>query len=59
MSGAGTQTENKGFLQSTCLCSVYSADEMQTTGYWKLKGIGVSLESVWYAYFFDLDCIFE
>ena len=46
ISGVGTQTENKGFPQSTCLCSVHPADKIQATGSQKLNGIGVSLEIV-------------
>ena len=46
ISGVGTQTENKGFGQSTCLCSVHPADKIQATGSQKLNGISVSLEIV-------------
>jgi len=28
MLGVGTQTDNKGFSQSTCLCSIHSADKI-------------------------------
>ena len=31
ISGVGTQTENKGFGQSTCLCSVHLADKKRAT----------------------------
>ena len=58
ISGVGTQTENKGFPQSTCLCSVHPADKIQATGSQKLNGISVSLEIVVRLFFAPI-CIFE
>ena len=41
-----TQTKNKVFPQSTCLCSVYPDDKTHAIDFLKLNDIGVSLEIV-------------